>query len=235
MYFPIVAALIFGFVGLLIWTTLSYIMWPCVNSLFAKGPRWSGIYGCQTEPRLAALQNVAGGCWRTAVHGAHMHRSHLANPDRYDSTLCKQTYTKIGALESSKITDIRVSDIATPEETRFMLILSTACRQWRPAHLRCDIIINYYTLMVIWFYMLNMAPAKILVPRLAYSCFHYTNQKCRFIFWLWGNLSTFILLCLFDIWALKRKRVLLLLLTRSFSRSLIRTSEGERKTEHQCL
>lgn len=28
-------------------------------------------------------------------------------------------YTKIGALESSGITDIRVSEIATPEETQF--------------------------------------------------------------------------------------------------------------------
>lgn len=144
-------------------------------------------------------------------------------------------YTKTGALQSSNITDIQVSEIAKPEETRFMLILPTACRQWGPAHLRCDIIINYYTLMVVWFYMLNMDPTKIPVPRLACFSFHYTNQKCRFIFWLWGNLSTFILLCLFDIWALKWKRVLLLLLTRSFSRSLIRTSEGERKTEHQCL
>lgn len=150
-------------------------------------------------------------------------------------------YTKTGALQSSNITDIRVSEIATPEERRFMLILPTARSQWRLSHLRCDTIINHYitlhniTLHYIWFYMLNMAPAKIPVSRLACSSFHYTNQKCRFIFWLWGNLGTFILLCLFDIWALKKKRVLLLLLTRRFSCSLIRTSEGERKTEHQYL
>lgn len=142
-------------------------------------------------------------------------------------------YAKIGMLESSKITDIRVSEIATPEETWFMLILPTACRQWRPAHLRCDIIISYYTLVVIWFYMLNMAPAKIPVPRLACSSFHYTDQKCRFVFWLWGNLSTFILLCLFDIWGFKAEASFAAPADKELSPFLNKNIWG-RKTEHRC-